>query len=376
MDKLSMAVDGLSEKRPDTRITAIVSLQKAFRVNYLLLDDTWNYYDTLLSGLESSIKRGKPSEQVPAAECLAIFAAQVSPLEINEIASRFQPFMEKPIADPGASCAARGSYALSLAWLFFLGNVDDFSSIKLLMTTFERNFKLSCLKGDGKTPVQTPAAITMNCACLNAWSLLYTTLPSQDAATIGQTILPTFISILQSTNIDIRLAVGDAISLVYERIRYEVNENFKGNNFTQLTEVLSHMVHNSNKSQSKNDLKKQRHAFRDLLSFLMTHDIPFERVIKLKGESLIIDSYCQSFYYESFCRLFTIGTSAQMQENELVRNVLGMGPPLPKAVETHKQRTQDKSTRHYANQFAFKIRTRQMGNSRDKRNYAHDSGDS
>ncbi len=370
-----MAIDGLYEKRPETRIAALIALQKAFRVYHLMLDDTWNYYDTFLSGLESSMKRGKPREQALAAECLSIFAAQLSPFEIREVVSRFQPLMETRISDPVASCGFRGACALSLSWLIFLGNVDDFGCIKSLMKSLETVFKLSCLKGDGKAPTHSPAVLNMHVDCISAWSLLYTALPSFEAEAMGQPIIPTFLSILQSSNLDVRLTAGVATSLIYERIRFEVNENFKGSYFTNLVEVLGHMANDSNKGQSKNDLKKQRQTFRDLLAFLKTQEISFEQVIKLGTERLSIETNCQSFYYESFCRLLSLGVNTHLRENELVRTILGMGPPLPKSLATPSQRTTDKAARHYANQFAFKVRTQKMSSSRDKRNVTLDEED-
>ncbi|VDD84064.1 unnamed protein product [Mesocestoides corti] len=363
-----MATDGLYEKRPETRSAAIKSLQKAFRVHYLMVDDCWNYYDTLISGLESCMKRGKPTEQALSAECLSVFAAQLSPFEIRGLVSRFQPLMETRISDPVENCAFRGACALSLAWLMFLGNIDDYVSMKALMKSLESVFKMSCLKGDGKPPVHSPAVLAMHCDCIQAWCLLFSALPTFEADTVGQAILVTLVSLLESNSVDVRLAAGNAAGLIFERIRYEVNEKFKGPYFTNLIELLDQLANESNKSKSKNDLKKQRQTFRDLAAFLKTHEVPFEQVIKIQSERLQIESFCQSFHYDSLCRLLSVGMNTHLQENELTRTILGMGPPPPKVVANQARRTQDKAARHYANQFAFKMRTQHLNVSRDKRN--------
>ncbi|VDN10374.1 unnamed protein product [Dibothriocephalus latus] len=199
---------------------------KTFRTNYIFLDESWNYYDTFLSSLENIIKRGKPQEQALAAECLAVSTVLSSSFDVRSLVPRFQSLLETKLADVSVSPNFRGACANALAVLVFFGNFDDYSSIKSMMKVFEGIFRGSCLKGDGKAPTNPPAVCSMHCACIRAWGLVYTIIPSFDAKTI-------------------------------------VDPDFRGPLFTQLVQLLTDLATDGTKAKSKVELKKQRQTFRD-----------------------------------------------------------------------------------------------------------------
>ncbi|BHF57333.1 Interferon-related developmental regulator 1 [Sparganum proliferum] len=367
LSKLAAAVDSLYEKRPDVRVSALQALIKTFRTNYIFLDDSWNYLDTFLSGLEGVMKKGKPQEQALAAECLAVSSVLSTPFDVRSLVSRFQSLLETKLADVSVTSAFRGACANALAILVFFGNFDDYSSIRSMMKTFEGIFRGSCLKGDGKAPTNPPPVCTMHCACIRAWGLVYTALPSFDAKTIGVDIMPCLLSLLQTSSLEVRIAAGDLIALVYERIRHEVDPDFRGPHFSQLIQLLTDLATDGTKSKSKVDLKKQRQSFRDVLNFLKASDMPFEQSIQVGTERLELTSCSQNYHYEVLCQLLAYGLNTHLQQNELVRSVFDMGPPVAKSALSNVEKSMNKAARHYANQFAFKVRTQYMLPSRDKR---------
>ncbi|VDL85444.1 unnamed protein product [Schistocephalus solidus] len=365
--KLAIAVDALCEKRPELRISALEALIKTFRTNYIFLDDSWNYYDTFLSGLESILKKGKQQEQTLAAECLAISSALSTPFDVRSLVPRFQSLLETKLADVSIASTFRGACANALSALVFFGNFDDYSSIKSMMKVFEGIFRGSCLKGDGKAPTNPPPVCTMHCACIRAWGLIYTIIPSFDAKTIGVDIMPCLLSLLQTSSLEVRIAAGDLVALVYERIRQEVDPDYRGPHFHQLVQLLTDLATDGTKAKSKVDLKKQRQTFRDVLNFLKASDMPFEQNIQVGAERLEITSCLQNYHYQALCQLLAYGLNSHLLQNELVRSVFDMGPPVTKSTMSRAEKTMNKAARHYANQFAFKVRTQYMLPSRDKR---------
>lgn len=369
LEKLASVVDSLSSTRPATRVAIILSLQKAFRMKYYGfpgLNERWQYYETLISCLDTSLRRGKPCEQVAAAQCLGILIAQLTPFDNRALLEQFQTYLETRVCDHTEKSAFRGVCATTLSWLHYLSDQRDFTAIKKLMTSLEGVFKASCLKGDGRPPTLQPAEVALHCECLRAWCLLYTLLPSYDASTVGQDLLKSLVSLLQSNQLDVRLAAGDAIGVIYERIRNE-NESFKGAYFAGIIDVLNQLTNSSDKSTSKVDSKRQRSSFRDLLAFLNSHSLPFEQTIKLRTERLVMDSLCQIFLYESFCRLIAVGMETHLRENEQLREIFDLGPPPSQEHSSQSTRVGNKKARQYANQQASKIRTQHRKKSRDKR---------
>nr|CDS15008.1 interferon developmental regulator [Echinococcus granulosus] len=370
LEKVAMAIDSLSANRPDQRVLTMRSLRDAFRVNYLglpTLPEKWNYHETLISSLDTAMRRGKPAEEVAAAQCLSVFTVQLTPFENRCLAEQLQSFMGARICDSTEKSTFRSACSIALGWLHFLSDSKDFPSIRRLMGLLEEIFKASCLKGDGKPPSLEATTVSLHRDCLHVWCLLYTVLPITDANTLGQAILKSLVSLLQSSYLDIRLAAGDAVGLIYERIRDETKNDFKGSYFTMLTEVLDQLANNSDKSTSKVDSKKQRSSFRDLLNFLRSYESPPEQVVKLQSERLTINTFCSAFLYESFCRLIAVGMSTHLRESELIRTIFDLGPPLPRIPPSQAARGQNKKARQYANQRASKVRTRHRQKSRGKR---------
>ena len=370
LDKLAIVVDSLSSNHPATRVGLLHSLQKAFRLKYFGfpgLNEKWNHYETLISCLDTSLRRGKTVEQVAAAECLGILIVQLTTFDNRILLEQFENFLETRVCDHTEKSALRGACATTLSWLHFLSDQKDFTSIKRLMASLGNVFKASCLKGDGKSPNLQPAERTLHCDCIRAWCLLFTSLPSYEAITIGQDILKSLVSLLQSTYLEVRLAAGDLVGVIYERIRSD-NDRFKGTYFAGIIEVLNQLANNSDKSTSKVDSKRQRSNFRDLLVFLTSHEVPFEQTIKLRTERLVMDSLSQVFLYESFCRLISVGMETHLRENEQLREIFDLGPPQPESQSSQSNtRVQNKKARQLANQQASKLRTQHLNKSRDKR---------
>lgn len=369
MDGLNKCIDDLTSSRPDSRIRHLLSIQEAFRVNYLALSELkeeWKYRESLLSSLESCLKRGKTAEQLETLRCLSVFSSQLSCSDNRELSERFHPFLKSMLCDSTKSSQFRAACATSISWLHYLSEPVDYSPVKHLMKNLADVFKNASLKGGGMPPDFLRPDVELHRDCLYSWGLLYTSLYSSDADKTGQEIIGTLVSILHSKYMVVRMAASDVVGLVYERIRDETRESFKGSYYEDLVQVLDQLSNDSDKHTSKADSKKQRSTFRDLLKFLRTHVPPSEE-IKLPCENLDLDTYQKLFIYQSFCRLLTLGMSIHLQENMLLRNIFSMGPPIQPMQQSQRVRWNNKKLRNLENQQISKSRTQCKNSTRDKR---------
>ncbi|GAA40712.1 interferon-related developmental regulator 1 [Clonorchis sinensis] len=361
------------EKRPEVRIKGLTYLLDAFRMHYLCLDESWNYSDTFFSGIENVLKKGKAQDQTLAAECLAVFAFQFDSQNIVECYARFLPILDSALRDVTSPCAFRAACSVALAVFHFLTGHCEFVAPKDLMKSLESIFRGSCLKGDGKAPVLDPIVSAFHVSALRSWGLLYTLLASYDAGPVGTALLPVVISLLQCTNVDMRIMAGEIAALIYERIRAEVDERFKGPYYTDLVRLLNELATDGTKSRSKVDRKRQRQSFRELVD-TVTHLDTAETTVNFGSEVLVLTSCTDHFYYDLLCCLLKGGMTRHLQENFQVRDLFDLGFPV---VVSHSplDRRALRDQRRLANLFACKLRTQKRGSHRDRRSNVVHQGD-
>ncbi|VDP94081.1 unnamed protein product [Echinostoma caproni] len=364
LDRVNAAAEALTEKRPDTRVKALSFLINSFRTNYMCLDDTWNYIGTFIDGIEHVLKKGRNQDQTLAAECLAVFCLQCD-CNISDWLIKFSPILDTVLRDCSAPCTFRSACAITMAVMQLLAGSCDSVSPLDLMKTLEVVFKGSCLKGDGKAPNLDPAVESLHVAALRAWGLLFTFLADTDVGLAGKALLPTINSLLQGNNVDMRIMAGETAALIYERIRNEVDERFKGPTYTDLVRLLNSLATDGTKSRSKVDRKRQRHSFRDILDAVTQSDLT-ETSVNLGTEVLVLASCEDHFCYDILCTLLKGGLIRHLQQNTQVREIFGLGPPVlvtPSMLDRRSARDQ----RRLANSYSFKLRTQKLSSRRDQR---------
>lgn len=373
LERVNAASDSLIEKRPEVRVKGLTYLLNAFRMHYLCLDETWNYSDTFFSGIENVLKKGRAQDQTLATECLAVFAFQFDAQNIVECYARFLPVLDSVLRDVTAPCTFRAACSITLAVFQFLTGHCEFVTPKDLMKSLETVFKGSCLKGDGKAPVLDPVVSALHVSALRSWGLLYTLLASYDACPVGTALLPILISLLQCANVDMRIMAGEITALIYERIRAEVDERFRGPYYTELVRLLNELATDGTKSRSKVDRKRQRHSFRELLDTVAHLDTP-ETTINFGSEALVLASCTDHFYYDLMCCLLKGGMTRHLQENFQVRDLFDLGTPI---IVSHSpvDRRAMRDKRRLANLFACKLRTQKRCSHRDRRSNVVHQGD-
>jgi len=224
----------------------------------------------------------------------------------------------------------------------------------------------------------------LHSAALSTWSLLLTVLPAQHIYKLSQIHVGGLVQLLDSTDVDVRIGAGEAIALIYEGARqYDEDFGFADSgsgddersdggaaspSLDQVDDLclkLRQLATDSNKYRAKKDRKQQRSSFRDILRAIEENESPEIRV-KFGREVLDIDSWSCKQQYDSLCQVLGSGMNLHLAQNELVREIFGLGGALLQEDAANLNKVK-KVERHHMNMVAFKARSLARGKNRDKR---------
>jgi len=360
-DKLKDVIDGLSQKSVKGRIECLKSLESAFSKKYIY-EFVTDRKLTICDGLERCIRKGKGEEQAVACNCVVLLCIQLGMgVESEELYTSMVHILRTMLLDSTASTKARSACASTLGLLTFICS-GDLGQAKEIMLALENVFKGSYFKGDGSVPTLTPETYSLHTEALIAWSLLLTIAPPNVCKDLARTHMSKLVQMLHSADVDLRIAGGEAIALMYEMIREE-DETYEGDNIIALCEKLKQLATDGNRNRAKKDRRQQRSSFRDILRAVEEFDSPYDE-IKFGLESMNIDCWARKRQYDSLCHVLGTGMNVHLTENELIRDIFSLGAPIPRGLPINKA---SKIERHMYNAAAFKARTLARAKNRDKR---------
>jgi len=356
-EKLREAMDLASQKSAQGRTMALESMCTAFLKKFIP-DFVEDRRMTLTDLVERALKKGKSCEQIAAARLAVLICIQLggSPSGeevIKDLKSVFVTLM----SDPSAGMKIRASAAAALGdCTFLVSQPEDFEAI---MSSLEKIFLQ-------KTGANAPEDFYgLQTAALSAWTLLYTLLPPSRAFESLENHLDMFETMLESPNVELRIATGEAVAVLFEGA-YDHDEDAATDLAELLVPKLQELSKDCHKYRSKKDRKEQKSSFRDILKTVEDGDEYFERVAFSKRETLEITSWAMKKQYDQMCKVLASGMNLHLCENELIRGIFGLGAPLPSLSEMQSSR-KSKHERQHANNMAFKWRTQTRGKNRDKR---------
>lgn len=367
-DKLIQAIENASEKSQQTRITALQAMLEVFMHNCL-----YDFLDerrvTIMDIIEKALKRGKGQEQAIGARMAALLLIQLQGDE--DIAKTLSPLLNHIVLDKSASSEARSKSCLSLALMQFLSGEDNIGDNIILCQMFEGIFSGSYVKGDSTPSSATQDAATLHAAALGSWALLLTLIPPSDVVSLIQTkqigSFKNLMGLLQSQHLDVRTTAGEAIALLLECGRIH-NEDFLEEHIDDLIEITKQLSTDSQKFRAKRDRKQQRATFRDVLHYIEDETLPDIQVQVGSGiskETLTLDSWTLNHQYNTICNALGSGMNFHLYENDLMRDVFGMGERLDSTqISSIKLSKTEKKAIQAA---SFKARTLTRGRNRDKR---------
>lgn len=364
-EKLKECIDNVMDKSAKTRQVALESLRLAFS-SKMLFDFLLERRLTLTDSLEKCLKKGKGEEQSLAAAVLTLLCLQMgSGPEGEEVFHSLKPLLITLLTDSSASPIARQSCATALGMCCYVAAADMEDLISCL-ACLEGIFGASCNKETSSEPSHhSPLLQVLHCNALQSWSLLITICPSTQIKKILDNHLPKLPLMLSSDNVNLRIVAGETIALLFELAR-DIEEDFFYEDADLLCTKLKALATDSNKYRAKTDRRKQRSIFRDVLHFIENGEC-HEETIKFGLECMYVDSWARRRSYNAFKETLGSGVRHHLQNNELLRDIFELGPPLVLDAAAIKASKISRFEKHLYNSAAFKARTKARSRVRDKR---------
>ncbi|XP_036189377.1 interferon-related developmental regulator 2 isoform X4 [Myotis myotis] len=360
-EKLKEYVDCLTDKSAKTRQGALENLRLAL-ASRLLPDFLLERSLTLADALEKCLKKGKAEEQALAAALLGLLCVQLGPgPKSEELFHGLQPLLVSVLTDAAASPSARlhCASALGLGCYVAAADVQDLLSC---LTCLEGVFSWSCDAGGSTAPASLHGLFR---ATLQAWALLLTICPSSHISHILDRQLPRLLQLLSSDTVNLRIAAGETIALLFELAR-DLEEDLTYGDMDALCGALRTLATDSNKYRAKADRRRQRATFRAVLHFIEGGECE-EETIRFGLEVLYVDSWARRRVYAAFKDVLGSGMHHHLQNNELLRDVFGLGPVLVLDAAALKACKVSRFEKHLYNAAACKARTKARSRVRDKR---------
>ncbi|XP_039616882.1 interferon-related developmental regulator 1 isoform X1 [Polypterus senegalus] len=362
--KLKGLIDCTMDKCAKTRQSAVEGLKTAM-ANKLLYEFILERRMTLTDSIERCLKKGKGDEQRSAASLACLLCIQLgSGIESEDVFKTLEPLMKNILMDGSAPIQARQACATSLG-ICSLVAAADVLDLYATLECFESLFTKSYVKGDG-TPSNFNAQTTvLHINSLLAWALLLTICSNTEVKKILNKHLPKLPSLLDSEDVNMRIAAGETIALLFELAR-EMDPEFEFEDLELLCKKLRALATDGNKHRAKNDKRKQRSVFRDVLRAVEEGEFQDE-IIRFGPERMYIDSWVKKRTYDAFREFVGSGMNYHLQANEFIRSIFELGPPLMVNATTLKAMKISRFERHLYNAAVFKARTKARSKFRDKR---------
>ncbi|XP_053506659.1 interferon-related developmental regulator 1 [Ictalurus furcatus] len=362
--KLKVYIDSTVDKSAKTRQGALDGLKTAMATK-ILHEFILERRMTITDSIERCLKKGKGEEQRAAASLACLLCIQLgSGIESEEVFKTLKPIFKTLLTDGSANIQARQACATSLG-LCTLVAEDDVLDIYATMECFESLFTRSYVREDGSRPSLNPQTVQLHTNALLSWALLLTICSGSHITAIIHKHLAKLPRLLESEDVNMRIAAGETIALLFELAR-DVDADFDCDNWELLCNKLSALATDCNKHRAKNDKRKQRSVFRDVLKAVQDGEFETE-TIRFGTERMVIDSWVRKRTYDAFREFVGSGMNYHLQANEFIRDVFGLGPALLIDSAALKAMKSSRLERHFYNAAAFKARTKARNRFRDKR---------
>ncbi|KAJ8373738.1 hypothetical protein SKAU_G00043180 [Synaphobranchus kaupii] len=325
--KLKGFIDSTVDKSAKTRQGALDGLKTAMATK-ILYEFILERRMTITDSIERCLKKGKGEEQGAAASLACLLCIQLgSGIESEEVFKTLKPVFKYILNDGTANIQARQACVTSLGVCSLVAE-DDILDVYGTMECFEGLFT----------------------------SQLHRLIPKH---------LPRLPGLLECEDVNMRIAAGETVALLFELAR-DLDSEFEYEGLDPLCMKLNSLATDCNKHRAKNDKRKQRSVFRDVLRAVEEGDFQTE-TIRFGTERMDIDSWVRKRTYEALREFVGSGINYHLQANEFIRDVFELGPPMMVDSATLKAMKISRFERHLYNAAAFKARTKARNKVRDKR---------
>ncbi|MEQ2177506.1 hypothetical protein GOODEAATRI_004257 [Goodea atripinnis] len=164
-------------------------------------------------------------------------------------------------------CSLPRQCAMTLGMCCYVSTAEGGEDLVKILALLESVFTSSYPNREGTLPSPKPGMPGLHTAALQAWSLLVTLCPASKLIELLELHLPKLQACLQSSDVNYRIAVGETIALLVELGR-DIDEEFEVEDSEGLCECLKSLATDGNKHRAKNDRRKQRSIFREVLHYI------------------------------------------------------------------------------------------------------------
>jgi hypothetical protein len=344
-------MDFASQKSAKGREMALEALGKALKLKSVpefVLDRQTTFTDLILK----SLKKGHAFEKTSASKLATQLCIQLGGSEdfFQDLKSMFMTILN----DLSAPLTTRKAVASTIGLCSFLASKTNQDVLDSLENIFYEDQPTSEEFED------------LQIAALAAWTLLKTLEGPKKAFESLQSQSSLLEQLLESPNLDLRIAAGEAIAVLHEKALEHDQEMTKDLVEDWIIPQIQELVRDSSKSRSKKDRKEQKSCFRDILKTMETGEEYFEQFTLNKREVLEIKSWSMKIQYDQICQVLNLGMNLHLVENELLREIFDLGEVLPALSRFEDFRAEKNETRR-KNLQNFKIRSQKRGNNRDKK---------
>ncbi|XP_062852232.1 interferon-related developmental regulator 1 [Trichomycterus rosablanca] len=362
--KLKVYIDCTVDKSAKTRQGALDGLKTAMATK-ILHEFILERRMTITDSIERCLKKGKRDEQRAAASLACLLCIQLgSGIESEEVFKTLKPIFKTILNDGTANIQSRQACATGLG-LCTLVAEDDILDVYATMECFESLFTCSYVREDGSRPSLSPQTVQLHTNALLSWALLLTICSASHITAIIHKHLAKLPRLLESEDVNMRIAAGETIALLFELAR-DVDPEFDWDDWELLCDKLSALATDCNKHRAKTEKRKQRSVFRDVLKAVQDGDFETE-TIRFGTERMVINSWVRKRTYDAFREFVGSGMNYHLQANEFIRDVFELGPALLIDSAALKAMKSSRLERHLYNAAAFKARTKARNKFRDKR---------
>ncbi|XP_034812402.1 interferon-related developmental regulator 2 isoform X2 [Pan paniscus] len=217
-----------------------------------------------------------------------------------------------------------------------------------------------CLK-KGKGEEQALAAAVLGLLCVQLG-------PGPKGEELFHSLQPLLVSVLSDSTASpaARLHCASALGLGCYVAAADIQEEFVYEDMEALCSVLRTLATDSNKYRAKADRRRQRSTFRAVLHSVEGGECE-EEIVRFGFEVLYMDSWARHRIYAAFKEVLGSGMHHHLQNNELLRDIFGLGPVLLLDATALKACKVPRFEKHLYNAAAFKARTKARSRVRDKR---------
>ncbi|KAF9580084.1 Interferon- developmental regulator 1 [Lunasporangiospora selenospora] len=347
--QIKEAIEELNEKRSSTREEALTKLQA-----FIAAEALDSQRDDLMELLKKSVKKGAAKECILACNVISLVFITIGE-DDEKMFTDLAPLLKYTITNhENTEVKAACIYALSTAC--FISSTPQPSHLPTYdLLSFFSEIAISC--GASVNASQNPETLK---AALESYSVLYANLfqrlgrdrqLTMQARRYFNNIMPALKSLLDHSNVDVRVASGETVALMleilddYQRKREdeefsddeaeasetyndddpddmdEVTGDFRYDDIQGLVAALGALSTDSSRHRSKKERSAGRSAFRDILKSVESNERPFES-LKLREYDVDFDGWVEITQLRFLRDRLTSGLQTHFVHNSMIHSIL------------------------------------------------------